>query len=455
MIPDELLREALECALATLQMLDREKKGVAIPKQVRPLLRFKKLSKTGLATMRRVLEDHAEIRLAVSEGLRQDVEAEGGKPIDPIAQLWLARPEGWEAQTDVLLADRALAKRAERLAIEEKGAEKRLAATERHLERVRSELADAERVLAEERARRVEVEHRLRNVESRRQSLEQQLEEARTETRRAKQAADTAESSASDARLALLAVEEQRSVAEAEQKRLASLLDEALRARVEADERAAATPARSGRSDPGLAHAARALRDAAGALSQAAEALSAAGEPPVATGVVPVAVDREQRSNSSVGSSRRRSSRTPIPIPGGRYGDDVEVATYLLAVPGVRVIIDGYNVAMTAWPQADLESQRSRLVNAAEDLVRRVGTRVHVVFDGADIPTWRNARRLVSVLFSSAGVIADDAIRAMVADAPDDQQLVVVSSDRDLVSSVRSMGANTLSSPQFLAAIGR
>jgi len=149
----------------------------------------------------------------------------------------------------------------------------------------------------------------------------------------------------------------------------------------------------------------------------------------------------------------RRSQRVPVPIPGGRYGDDAEVVRFLVGVPNIVVIVDGYNVAKTGWPDLELAVQRDRLVEALENLVRRAGTRIRVVFDGAEVVGWTTARRLVNVQFSEAGVIADDTIRDIVSALPDEQSIVVVSSDRELVASVRALGANTVGSAPFLAII--
>ena len=76
-----------------------------------------------------------------------------------------------------------------------------------------------------------------------------------------------------------------------------------------------------------------------------------------------------------------------------------------------------------------------------------------MVFDGADVVGWTTARRLVNVQFSEAGVIADNTIREVVSALPDEQPIVVVSSDRELVASVRALGANTVGSAPFLVAI--
>ena len=53
--------------------------------------------------------------------------------------------------------------------------------------------------------------------------------------------------------------------------------------------------------------------------------------------------------------------------------------------PARRVLIDGYNVAKLAWPKLDLEGQRVVLLDAVENLARRFGSDITVVFDGADV----------------------------------------------------------------------
>ena len=64
---------------------------------------------------------------------------------------------------------------------------------------------------------------------------------------------------------------------------------------------------------------------------------------------------------------------------------------HLVKQPEVTLIVDGYNVAKLGWPTAELPQQRDRLLDSLEDLVRRIGVRAVVVFDGADVscpPTW-------------------------------------------------------------------
>jgi predicted RNA-binding protein with PIN domain len=137
--------------------------------------------------------------------------------------------------------------------------------------------------------------------------------------------------------------------------------------------------------------------------------------------------------------------------------DSVEAALHLLRAPGALVIVDGYNVAKLAWPDQTLAEQRRRLLDAIDEVVARHGTRVQIVFDAAAVdPAGRHTpRRLARVVFSPAGVVADDVIVDLVADQPTAQTVVVVSNDNDLRARVRKLGANVLGSEQLLAAARR
>jgi predicted RNA-binding protein with PIN domain len=131
-------------------------------------------------------------------------------------------------------------------------------------------------------------------------------------------------------------------------------------------------------------------------------------------------------------------------------GDSEAAAEYLLR-SGASVLVDGYNVAKLAWPDLDLAGQRVVLLDAIENLVKRFGSDMTVVFDGADITgATADGRRVLRVVYSPADVIADDVIRDEVRRLPATRQVVVVTNDREIVHDVRAMGANTMSSDQLL-----
>jgi predicted RNA-binding protein with PIN domain len=116
------------------------------------------------------------------------------------------------------------------------------------------------------------------------------------------------------------------------------------------------------------------------------------------------------------------------------------------------VLIDGYNVAKLGWPALALDMQRQVLLDAVENVARRYGSDLTVVFDGAEvIGASSDQRRLVRVVYSPEGVIADDVIRSEVARLPASRHVIVVTNDKAIVTDVRAMGANTVSSDRFVA----
>lgn len=146
----------------------------------------------------------------------------------------------------------------------------------------------------------------------------------------------------------------------------------------------------------------------------------------------------------------RANSGTTGEIP------DVAGLDRLLALPAAHLIIDGYNVTKTGYPELPLADQRERLAHQVAALAARTGAEVTVVFDGADVLMVPSAGpRGVRVLFSEPGVQADDVIRDLVSAEPPGRQLVVATSDRAVVTSVRHRGAYAVSSPVLLERINR
>ncbi|HXV93544.1 MAG TPA: NYN domain-containing protein [Pseudonocardia sp.] len=141
---------------------------------------------------------------------------------------------------------------------------------------------------------------------------------------------------------------------------------------------------------------------------------------------------------------------------GGGVADTVAALDALLAVPSLHLVVDGYNVSKTGYPELPLADQRARLVGQLAALAARTGVEVTVVFDGAGVvaaPT--RGSRGVRVLFSDRGVPADDVIRALVAAEPQGRPIVVATSDREVVASVRRHGAHALPSAVLLARLTR
>jgi hypothetical protein len=136
-------------------------------------------------------------------------------------------------------------------------------------------------------------------------------------------------------------------------------------------------------------------------------------------------------------SRRRSEARQPLRLPGGVIASSAEAAEFLLR-SDAAVLVDGYNVAKLAWPTRSLEAQRNQLLDAVENLARRFGADLTVVFDGASVVGAHAARRrLVRVVWSPEGVIADDVIRDEVRRLPTARAVVVVTNDAEIVTDVQ------------------
>ncbi|TDV40412.1 NYN domain-containing protein [Actinophytocola oryzae] len=136
--------------------------------------------------------------------------------------------------------------------------------------------------------------------------------------------------------------------------------------------------------------------------------------------------------------------------------EDPAALERLLTLPTVHVVVDGYNVTKTGYPELSLSEQRERLIRQLAALAARTSAEVTLVFDGAGVvavPT--TAPRGVRVLFSDPGVLADDVIRALVTAEPEGRPVVVVTSDRAVADSVRRRGAHPVPSAVLLARLGR
>jgi predicted RNA-binding protein with PIN domain len=141
-------------------------------------------------------------------------------------------------------------------------------------------------------------------------------------------------------------------------------------------------------------------------------------------------------------------------MPRGLTDDSVEAAAWLVSERPM-LIVDGYNVSMAAWPDAEIAEQRRRVAQLLADLVARSpGLTVELVFDGDSAegaPAAPPARLGVNVRFSAADVEADDVVLEMIGRYPIERAVVVASSDRRVRDGARRRGANVVSAHQLLA----
>jgi predicted RNA-binding protein with PIN domain len=489
-----VIRRAVEAALAVARAGLTADPVVPPPPALRPYVTFAKQTARSLDAIARVVEADDEFRARVVEAVDEDDVGRAG-------WLWLARPEGWDDELAALEAD-SMARAADAAEQrEERAATRRLAAAEAALakaEQAASALAtDADRLrsdLAAAQAARLVAESRLAEVGA---EAERLVAERRDAVRNLK-----------DTELRLVERGTQLNAARA---RIRAL---------EAELRAAASPSEAPPQPPiaqaaaelsgapptpppapaeplpalavpatvvtGVARAAAAAASLADALAEVAVALERSGEdagdahPGVADAVGAVgavgavdAVDAPDEDPppgaASAGAGRvapppapgdagEGAARVPLRLPGGVFDDSIEAAEHLLRSPGAVLVVDGYNVTMTGWPELPAAEQRRRLLAALSGLAHRTSTPVELVFDGAEVeplsvpaPT----RALVRVRFSDPGVEADDVIIDLVGCVPAATPVIVASSDKRVRTGARRCGANLLDAGQLVAVLRR
>ncbi len=431
-VPDPALRSALEFAVGIASEGQKLRPPLAFPAGLKPLFRMQRLDRPALRTARRVLVSDSSFRERLASVATPDL-------VDEVGIIWLQRPDGWQQRLATLMAEfRDAAEEATAEAAVRK-AERRREAAELAAARAHAELLGQHDSIAREQLRRERAEETAASAQSEITGLRSETGRLRRDVENLTNRLAAESARAERAESAVAELTEKVRIAE-------TMRDEALASRV--------APVVIAADGPGFAEqtnreAARALQSAAAATRELAQALATASEA-LATGPQQTA-PRPHRPPRD-----RHARRKPIPIPGGVYGDSVAATLHLLRTPNAAVIVDGYNVAKLAWPHLELADQRECCIDLLEDVVRRHGTEIHVVFDGADV-TGASAgrRRLVRVQYSPLGVIADDVIRAEVAAMPAQTPVVVVTNDQAIVNDVRAAGANVVASDALLAAAGR
>lgn len=396
-LPDRALQSALELAVGVAALGARMRPVLSYPSGLKPYLRFHKLPPTALAKVREAVEANPEflhrLALVASEEL-----------VDDVGLLWLTRPPGWQ-QEAAKLVEKASAPVDDAGAVRKE--ERRREAAEAATARARLDLVVArEQLDAELRARAV-AEADVERIEALLAAARTEVAELKRATARRAPPAGTGDSTADTLRT-------ERDKAREE-----------LTAAIEARDAALADRAAVHSGGPADIERVRALLVEALAATRPAEPRA------------------------------RRRVRKPLSVPGGIYGHSEAAAEHLMRTPDVVVLVDGYNVAKLGWPGLTLDQQRSACVDVAENLARRWGTLIHIVFDGASvIGAPAGHRLLVKVSFSPDGVSADDVLRAEVGALDVSRPVVVITDDQAILTDVRAAGANTVSSATFLA-VGR
>jgi predicted RNA-binding protein with PIN domain len=400
------LRSAIEYAVVMGDEIAKRKAPIPVPRELRAVSGRTRIPTGSLGRLRRAIEAEDAFRTAIAAGALPEI-------VDPVGILWLQRPEGWEERVERLVAQMADDAADADLQTALRREEKRRRAAEQVAVRLRADVAERDASIGALHADLDGLRADVVKAEDEVAALRAEVVDLRIEARHARDREAAAKAKLEAALNAPVAVSEASTVG------------------ADGTQAAAAGPeggAGSGVDPTAVSEVARAARELAGRL----EALLPTEAP---------AVDR------------RSEARQPLRLPGGVIASSAEAAEFLLR-SDAAVLVDGYNVAKLAWPTRPLEAQRSQLLDAVENLARRFGSDLTVVFDGTTVVgAHATRRRLVRVVWSPEGVIADDVIRDEVRRLPTARAVVVVTNDAEIVTDVKALGANVVPSNAFIAVL--
>jgi predicted RNA-binding protein with PIN domain len=363
----------------------------------------------------RIGEKFREAQPELSGALDSGSPPPAADPLDVAAAAYVLRPTGW-----VKLVT-AAGEEAQRADAERADEESRV-----ELERLREELVHArEHTRAETERLRTELESAKKEAES----LHRKLRAAHSDVKRGEAALRKLQGEMETVRTE---GQTQVSAAEVESRRLKARLGE-----VEASLEATRRAAREGRSVEDMR--VRLLLDT---VLDAAQGLRRELALP------PVSV-RPAETVDAVEPGRM----TPKDIAARALSEnDPAILDQLLALPQAHLVVDGYNVTKTGYPQMPLEKQRLRLLGQLSQLAAQTGAEVTCVFDGAELaaPVLLAPPRGVRVLFSKPGVTADELIRQLVRAEPPGRPVIVASTDREVADGVAKAGARPVASAMLL-----
>ncbi|WP_328746678.1 NYN domain-containing protein [Streptomyces sp. NBC_00285] len=363
----------------------------------------------------RIGEKFREAQPELAGALDSGAPPPAADPLDVAAAAYVLRPTGWVKLVAAAgeEAQRADAERAD----EESRAE---------LERLREELTAAR---SQTRTETERMRGELESAKKEAESLHRKLRAALSDVKRGEAALRKLQAETETARTE---AQVQVSAAESESRRLKGRLGEVETA-LEATRRAA----REGRSVEDMR--VRLLLDT---VLDAAQGLRRELALP------PVSV-RPAETVDAVEPGRM----TPKDIAARALSEnDPAILDQLLALPQAHLVVDGYNVTKTGYPQMPLEKQRLRLLGQLSQLAAQTGAEVTCVFDGAELvaPVLLAPPRGVRVLFSKPGITADELIRQLVRAEPPGRPVIVASTDREVADGIAKAGARPVASAVLL-----
>lgn len=119
------------------------------------------------------------------------------------------------------------------------------------------------------------------------------------------------------------------------------------------------------------------------------------------------------------------------------------------------IIVDGYNLIrqsdnLRRFERQSLEAGRNALINQLSLYKRKRGHKITVVFDGWEsggANEERDRQGGIDIIYSRRGEKADDVIKRIAGNSSG--EIMVVSSDREIVSFVTRRSKTAISSPEF------
>lgn len=447
------LRAAVEAVLAVVRSDADDDPPRPVPSSLRPFVGFTKtLPAAAISAVSRCVDDDPDLRKRARAKTTPE-------KVGAVGWLWLDRPDGWQVEIESIRRSARATKAEGGRVRDEKADDRRAQRAERatatakaRAERAEGEVERLKRELATSRQEARATEHEIN-------SLQADLVRLHEERGRAVRELKDVESDSAQRLTAIRALEHELAELRERFVELEVAHGDALAAIRSAD-RSALDGALS---DPGAAYVvdepvvhesqfdpaavAATISAAAASVTDLSAHLTALGQlfaPPAPTGR-----PLDEASTPPTAVRARRAARLPV----GMFDDGPEAVEYLVRVDGAVLLVDGYNVSISGWPEMKLTEQRRRLVDALDALAARSGVQPYVVFDGVDADGGLGARSgpaPVRVRFAPADIEADDVIIGLVDEYPASTPIVVASSDKRVRDGCRAKGANIVSSPQLL-----
>jgi predicted RNA-binding protein with PIN domain len=449
------LRSALEFAVDMAAETAKRKPPMDSPKELKAYFNVERLPTRALGRVRRAVDADDVFRTRIAHGAIPEL-------VDPIGRLWLRRPDGWRDDIARAAAELERGRESGDAGRALKKSEKRRKAAEHAARRAVADIIGVQATAGQARDEADDLRVRLGVAEEAADGLRHDLIDARTEARHARD-----REGAAIEKLAVLEVRLDAAPVAADPPEADPTGENSSGGHPGGVDPVGASDEPTDGDRAELEELRRDVALAASEASRLAEMLRRAAADALDTGIgsgdgafdaslrpsadssaEPVSRPRDGAARDVAPRDARR--RSALRLPGGVSAASEEAANFLLK-SGATVLVDGYNVAMLAWPARDLCDQRASLIDAIENVARRFGTSVTIVFDGSTVVGGFAARRrLVRVTYSPEGITADDVIRDEVARGDPSAPVVVVTNDAEIVRDVKAVGANVISSTTFI-----